>query len=63
MPHGERAFGLRPVAYEAATDSDVVTYDDPDTTVRVVARVPRSGATPSLVLRTAPDTGASSIAW
>lgn len=59
----ERDLRLRPVGYEAATDSDVVTYDEPGGTRVVVARVPRSGAAPSLVFRGGPAVESSAIAW
>lgn len=62
-PRYERDFLLGPVGYEAATDSDVVAYDEPIAKRRVVARVPRSGAAPSLVFRGEPGAEISAIAW
>ncbi|WP_026910143.1 hypothetical protein [Patulibacter minatonensis] len=55
--------GLRPVGYEAATDSDVVMFDVPADSHQVIARIPRSGAAPSLVLTGAPHQRVGAIAW
>jgi hypothetical protein len=62
-PRGIDVSGLRPIGYEAATDSDVVAVDEPGDSRQVFARVPRNGSAPSLVLRGDANVRLDAIAW
>lgn len=63
----DRILELRPIGYEAATDSDVVAYrlpgDEEGSYPTVLARVPRDGSSPSIAYRGAPKDDVNATAW